>query len=111
MDTSHATTTAHADQQVRERLTQTLQDIVGDADSLLKAAHDSGSAHYTAARDKLEQRLSRARLELEDLQDTALRKAKHAAHVTDVAVHDHPYAAMGVAGGVGVLLGLLIARR
>ena len=53
----------------------------------------------------------RAKDELQRLEETAMVNARHAARVTDRAVHEHPYAAMGVAAGVGLLIGMLIARR
>jgi ElaB/YqjD/DUF883 family membrane-anchored ribosome-binding protein len=31
--------------------------------------------------------------------------------VMPIAVHEHPYTAMGITAGIGLLLGLLIARR
>lgn len=36
---------------------------------------------------------------------------KDAAHKTDEAVRTHPYESMGIAFGVGVLIGVLIGRR
>lgn len=36
---------------------------------------------------------------------------KEAAHKTDEAVRSHPYESMGIAFGMGVLIGVLIGRR
>ncbi len=98
----------HAD---RERLMSSLQDIVTDAEALLKTAQRNGSDQFLAARDKFETRLHQARRDIAALQDNAVYKVKRAARVADTAVHDHPYAAAGLAAGVGVLLGMLISRR
>ena len=38
-------------------------------------------------------------------------KTKQAATVADDFVHDHPWKSMGIAAGVGLILGLLIGRR
>jgi len=40
-----------------------------------------------------------------------VHKAREAARVADSAVHTHPYAAIGVAAAVGLLLGVVLARR
>ena len=99
------------DHAVRDRLMHSLQDMVDDAEALLKTAQRSGSEQFLAARDKFETRLHQARNELSELQDTAAYQVRHAARVADTAVHQHPYAAAGLAAGVGVLVGMLISRR
>ena len=40
-----------------------------------------------------------------------VEKTKAAARATDDYVHDNPWKAVGVAAGVGFLLGLLVNRR
>jgi ElaB/YqjD/DUF883 family membrane-anchored ribosome-binding protein len=99
------------DRDARERLTSSLKHMVEEAEHLLRNAQRSGSEEFNAARDKFEARLKQARDELESLQESAIYNAKRAARATDHAVHEHPYAAMGLAAGVGVLLGMLISRR
>jgi ElaB/YqjD/DUF883 family membrane-anchored ribosome-binding protein len=41
---------------------------------------------------------------------TGVANGKKAVAATDVYVHDNPWAALGVAGGIGFLLGLLLRR-
>jgi ElaB/YqjD/DUF883 family membrane-anchored ribosome-binding protein len=41
----------------------------------------------------------------------AVEKGKEAAHTTDEFVHEHPWKAVGIAAGVGLIVGLLIGRR
>ena len=41
----------------------------------------------------------------------ALEKAKSAAAATDQYVHVHPWMGIGIAAGIGLILGLLIGRR
>jgi len=92
-------------------LGETLGQMVGEAESLLKKAGEAGSAQYDSAMKKAAEKLRRAQAEFVRLEDVALERAKDAARVTDTAVHDHPYAAMGAAAAVGVLIGVLISRR
>ncbi len=40
-----------------------------------------------------------------------LKRGRQIAHDTDAYVHEHPWRAIGIAGAVGVLVGMLIARR
>ena len=105
------TTAVTADTTARDRLAESLKKIVDEADQLLKSAQGAGSDKFNAARDKFETQLRHARAELADLEEKAVYNAKRAARATDHAVHEHPYTAMGISAGVGLLLGLLIARR
>ena len=52
-----------------------------------------------------------ARFEAADVQVVVVEKGKQAARVTDDYVHEHPWAAIGIAAGVGVLVGLLVNRK
>jgi len=56
------------------------------------------------------QRLHEARKKAADVQVVVVTKGKQAAHVTDDFVHERPWASIGIAAGVGVLIGLLINR-
>jgi ElaB/YqjD/DUF883 family membrane-anchored ribosome-binding protein len=114
MDTTTTTATTAAtssDAGARERLTHSLQQMVDEADHLLKNAQRTGSDQFNAARDKFELQLRHAKDELRRLEEAALDNAKRAARATDLAVHEHPYAAMGIAAGAGLLIGMLISRR
>lgn len=108
MDSTATPTPEHA---TRERLAHGLQQMVDEANHLLKDAQRAGSEQFSSTREKLEAQLRRARRELGRLEDEALYRGRRAARKADHAVHEHPYVAIGVAAGVGLLLGLLIARR
>ena len=99
------------DQGTRDRLAHSLQQVVEEAEHLLKNAQRTGSEQFNAARDRFESQLRSAKAELSHLEKTALDNAKRAVHATDHAVHEHPYTAMGVAAGIGLLIGMLVARR
>lgn len=101
----------HAARDARDRLATSLKSMVDEAEQLLKSAQGAGNEKFNAARDKFETQLRHARSELATLQDEAIHNARRAARATDQAVHEHPYTAMTVTAGVGLLLGLLIARR
>lgn len=106
-----ATLTTSSDASVRERLAHSLQQMVDEAEHLLKNAQRTGSDQFNAARDKFESRLRQAKYELRQLEDATLYRARRAARATDHAVHEHPYTAMGIAAGAGLLIGMLISRR
>ena len=62
-------------------------------------------------RSQVEARLLSAKLKLQELEGEAVDRAKAAARSTDDYVHDHPWQAIGVAAGIGLVVGLLMSRR
>ena len=94
-----------------ERLIADLRAVVADAEALLRASAGEASAGYASAREKLEATLASARAELSRAERAIVERARAAARVTDDYVHDHPWQAIGIGAGVGLLLGLLIGRR
>lgn len=101
----------HAETGANGRLAQSLRHVVDEAEQMLHNAADSGDQHLDAIRVKFEAQLKHMRQQLEELEESAVHKARQAARATDQAVHAHPYSAMGVAAAVGVLVGVLVARR
>ena len=94
-----------------QRLAEGLRHVMDEVDAFLTEAAESGEAQFDETRQKLQTQLQQMRRDLEDLQDGLTRQARHAARAADDAVRTNPYAAMGVAGVAGLLLGLLVSRR
>ena len=94
-----------------KRLAQDFKAVLNDAEELLRhAARDAGEG-YNEARVRLEESLKTARAELGTLEKAAVDNAKRAGRATDTYVHNHPWESIGIGAGVGLLLGMLIARR
>lgn len=106
-----ATTTTPEETTARERLATSLRQMVDEADHLLKTAQRTGNDQFNAARDRFETRLKQAKSELGELESSAMYNARRAARAADTTVHEHPYAAMGIAAGAALLIGMLISRR
>jgi len=98
-------------QSSKERLMSELHSVVADAEALLRATAGQVGEGSSELRAKVQASLDRARRHLHDLQDAAVDKAKAAGRATDHYVHENPWQSIGVAAAVGVLLGMLIARR
>ena len=95
----------------KEGLAHSLRHMVDEADQFLKAAAQTGDEKFDAVRDKFVEQVRQMRAQLDELEDSAIHKARHAARVADRTVHSHPYGAMGIAAAVGLLIGFLAARR
>ncbi|HEY1394734.1 DUF883 family protein [Roseateles sp.] len=94
-----------------DRLLQDLNQVVTDAESLLRATADQTSAGASELRARVQSTLDRAKSSLGDFQAAAVDRAKAAGKATDDYVHDNPWQSVGVAAGVGLLIGLLLTRR
>jgi len=84
--------------------------ISGAEDMLSQAASATGEK-AAELRDRALQQLKALRERLNDAQDVAMQKGKAAAIATDDYVHDNPWRSILAAASVGVVIGLLIARR
>ena len=95
----------------KEKLTQDLKIVIADAEELLRATASQAGEKVAVAREKIQDSLSRAKVKLAEAEDVMIDKTKQAARATDEYVHDHPWKAVGVAAGFGLIIGLLIGRR
>ena len=92
-------------------LTDSARRLVEDADHFLKAAAESGDAKLDTIRSKLAHQVHQTRAQLDEWKAEAVHQVKRSARSVDQSVHAHPYGAIGIAAAVGVLVGLLTARR
>jgi len=95
----------------KEQLINDFKVVVADAEALLKATAGQGGEAMAAVRSRVEASLATAKEKMSDAQAAMLAKTRAAARATDEYVHVHPWKAVGVAAGVGLVVGLLIGRR
>jgi len=95
----------------KEKLAQDLKIVISDAEDLLRATASQAGEKVAAAREKIQDSLHRAKLKLADVEDVIVDKGKQTARATDEYVRDHPWQAVGIAAGIGFVIGLLIGRR
>ena len=81
--------------------------LADDARALMVATADVAGEKVSEARKRLAAALDRGR----EMYGRARERAIEGAKVADEAVHEHPYQAIAIGVGVGVLLGYLITRR
>jgi ElaB/YqjD/DUF883 family membrane-anchored ribosome-binding protein len=94
-------------QETTEKLMRDLRAVVQDGEELLRAgAHELGEKGV-AARERLAAALERAKETGRKLQERTAAGAR----ATDRVIREHPYQSIGVAFGVGLLIGVLVNRR
>jgi ElaB/YqjD/DUF883 family membrane-anchored ribosome-binding protein len=84
-------------------LTEQLRTLVNDAEALLRAA----TGETEEARQHAEAGLKELRRRLTALEDQVKSRARD----VDTYVRDNPWQAVAVAGGVALLLGLVMGRK
>lgn len=90
-----------------DRLVTDLKRIVQDSEALLHATKDAVGDKAGEVRERLTDALDTAKRTCRQLEDKAIEGAK----VADKTIRDHPYQSIGVAFGVGLLIGVLVTRR
>jgi len=88
-----------------------LKTLVADAEELLKATASQAGDKIGVARQKIEQSLIEGKKALADAEKALVKKSKEYADVADDYVRENPWSAVGVAAGIGLILGLLIRRN
>jgi ElaB/YqjD/DUF883 family membrane-anchored ribosome-binding protein len=93
--------------QSTEKLLQDLRQVVRDGEELLRAGAEDLSERGSEAREKLAAALEVARETQHRLQERAMEGAR----ATDRLIRENPYQVIGIALGLGLVLGVIISRK
>lgn len=88
-----------------------MKTLVQDAQELFREASLATGGKAEELRAKGMVLLEAATEKAHEMQAVALEKGKVAAKSTDEFVHQHPWPAVAISAGVGLVVGLLIARK
>jgi ElaB/YqjD/DUF883 family membrane-anchored ribosome-binding protein len=94
-----------------DQLVSDLKSVVNDAEALLNATSTQTGDKIQAVRARAEESLRQAKARLTEVEQEAVRRAKEIADATDEYVRDNPWQSVGIAAGIGLLLGVLLGRR
>ena len=95
----------------KDQVVSDFKSLLSEGEALFKSATVGGDQALAAARDKFKEQLAAAKARYTELQDATVQQAKRAATATDEYVHGNPWTSIAVAGGVGLLVGMLIMTR
>ncbi len=100
-----------SDEVTKGQLHDDFKRVVADAEALLKATASYGGGELDELRAKTEESLRVVKANLVEERDALLVRTKDAAKAADAYIHEKPWQALGVAAGVGLVIGLLTGRR
>lgn len=102
---------SEASQVTKDKLVADMRLVVADAEELLKLTATQAGEKVAELRVRAQEHLETAKRKLADAQEAATEKAKAVAYATDDYVHKHPWRSIGIAAGIGLVVGMLIGRR
>lgn len=94
-----------------ERVMADLKSLARDAEDLIKVTASDASESAKEARTRLTAALERTKKSYLALQQQGLESAKVGLQKTDDTIRTHPYETVGIALGIGILVGALLKRR
>ena len=94
----------------KEKLMHDLNQVIRDAEELLKNTEQQTDDGFKSAKAKFESTLKNAKADLSRVEELVITRTKEAAQATDVYVKENPRQSAGIAAGIGLLVGLLISR-
>ena len=94
-------------QEGNPQLADDLKALIQDAEELLKATAGDAGEKVKDARSRLTRAIESAKTTCGQLPE----RTAQAARAADVAIRGHVYETIGVAFGVGLLIGVLVGRR
>jgi ElaB/YqjD/DUF883 family membrane-anchored ribosome-binding protein len=93
------------------KLKDDLAAVMRDAEALIKASADQGGEKVNEARAKIRESIEAAKARVREAERAARQHGEDAVHATEDYARRNPWQAMGIAAGVGLVIGVLLARR
>ena len=90
-----------------DRLVSDLKAVTQDAEELLKTVAGQAGDGASDLRRRLSSAIESAKTTYRRMEEQAIAGAK----ATDKVIREHPYETIGIAFGMGLLVGVLVARR
>lgn len=90
-----------------EKIVTDLKMLSHDAEAMLHATAGQAGDKMTELRGRLTSTLESAKATYRRIEEKTVAGAK----VADKTIREHPYESIGVAFGVGLLIGVLVGRR
>jgi ElaB/YqjD/DUF883 family membrane-anchored ribosome-binding protein len=97
--------------QATGKLVADLRVLAADAEELMKVTASQTGERIAEARNRIQQSVAELKPRLAQAQAALADDARSAARMGDTYVREQPWTAIGIAAGVGILIGILIGRN
>jgi ElaB/YqjD/DUF883 family membrane-anchored ribosome-binding protein len=94
-----------------DQLIDDLTAVIRDAENLLRATAAQTGERVDEMRARAEESVRAAKERLAGIEEETLKHARAMAGEADEYVRGNPWQAVGIAAGIGLVLGLLMTRR
>ncbi|MDN5882771.1 MAG: DUF883 family protein [Nitrosospira sp.] len=95
----------------KDKLIEDFHSVINDTEELMRSVSSESGGKAQALRARIDENLNLAKDYLEDFEDSVVDKSRNAARITDEYVHENAWRTVGLAIGLGVVIGLLIRNR
>jgi ElaB/YqjD/DUF883 family membrane-anchored ribosome-binding protein len=95
----------------KEKLIEDFKVVVSDAEELLKLTANQAGDKLNVVRGRVEESLQTAKAQLTEVEAMMLERTREAVQATDDYIKANPWRSVGIAAGVGMIFGMIIARR
>jgi ElaB/YqjD/DUF883 family membrane-anchored ribosome-binding protein len=87
------------------------KNLVADVEDLVKKVANVDDAEIAEIRARVQDTLAKAKVTAADRIAEVRERAEEVSDATDEYVHENPWAAIGLAAAVGIILGFVAGRR
>ena len=92
-------------------LSREFHNFVADIEDLIKSSTSLSGEELSKAKEKIQERIGDAKEALESATQGVVQRGRAAAAATNEYVNHEPWKAVGIGAALGLLLGVVIARR
>jgi len=95
----------------KDELVNEFKTLINEGEELMRQTSNLSGDALAMARERFRARLATARSQVNSLGDIARERGREAARMADDYVRESPWISVGAAAGLGIMLGVLLARR
>jgi ElaB/YqjD/DUF883 family membrane-anchored ribosome-binding protein len=95
----------------REKLTSDFKALIGDVEELLKSTSSQAGETIADLRQRLGKKLEEGKAVLSEQEKAFREKAEEGRASVEAYLREKPWITVGIAAGIGVLLGSLLRRH
>ena len=95
----------------RDKFVQDMRVVISDAEELLRATASQAGEKIGVARERIQDSLQQAKVKLAETEAVVRERAQQVARESEDYVRENPWRAIGIAAGIGLVLGIILSRR